>query len=76
MLFVGDDFVLTQTLTVMRYLARRFGFNGEDGLEEARADEVADLVYDLRLRKVFKDLKYFRLSFFICPVNCIIFRSL
>ncbi|OXA45021.1 glutathione S-transferase [Folsomia candida] len=51
-LYDGDDFVLTQTLTVMRYLARKLGFNGVTELEEAKADEVADLVYDLRLRAV------------------------
>jgi glutathione S-transferase len=49
-IFVGD-FVLTQPLAVVRYLARRCGLAGDTEWEEARAEEVSDLVYDLRLSK-------------------------
>ncbi|OXA62830.1 Glutathione S-transferase 4 [Folsomia candida] len=48
-LVVGESFVLTQPLTVIRFLAKRCGFNGKTELEEARAEEISDLVYDLRI---------------------------
>lgn len=37
----------------MRYVARRYGFNGTTEIEEARADEATELIYDLRLCKSF-----------------------
>ncbi|ODN01723.1 Glutathione S-transferase 3 [Orchesella cincta] len=48
-LLIDDKIELTQVHTVMRYVARELGFNGESELEEARADEAVELVYDLRL---------------------------
>ncbi|OXA58367.1 glutathione S-transferase 2 isoform X2 [Folsomia candida] len=59
-LMVGDEFVITQPLTVMRYVARRYGFNGTNELEEARSDEIADLVYDIRLRATDYEGKCFK----------------
>lgn len=50
-LVMGEDFAITQPLTVLRFVARKFGYNGETALEEARADEASDLIYDLRLRR-------------------------
>ncbi|ODM90470.1 Glutathione S-transferase [Orchesella cincta] len=43
-----DDQELSQVHTVMRFVARRLGFNGLTDMEAARADEATDLVYDLR----------------------------
>lgn len=36
----------------MRYIARRFGYNGTSEIEAARADEATELIYDLRLCKL------------------------
>jgi hypothetical protein len=47
-LFV-DDFELTQVHACIRYVARRYGFNGTTEQESARADEATELIYDLRL---------------------------
>ncbi|OXA60363.1 glutathione S-transferase 3 [Folsomia candida] len=44
-----DDIVLTQVHACMRYIARRFGYNGTSEIEAARADEATELIYDLRL---------------------------
>ncbi|CAL8121646.1 unnamed protein product [Orchesella dallaii] len=44
-----DDQELSQVHTVMRFVARRLGFNGLTDMDAARADEATDLVYDLRL---------------------------
>jgi glutathione S-transferase len=44
-----DDFSITQTHAVMRFIAKKYGYVGETSEEEARAEEVAELIYDLRL---------------------------
>ncbi|OXA58430.1 glutathione S-transferase 2 [Folsomia candida] len=59
-LCLGDDFVLTQPLCVLRFLAKKCGFNGETEMEEARAEEISDLVYDLRTRAVEYEGKAFK----------------
>lgn len=58
-----------------RYVARRYGFNGTNELEEARSDEIADLVYDIRLRK--RIIKSFRVSQHpnLSKLRCTYFRS-
>lgn len=55
-LYIDEQIELTQVHSVMRYVARQLGFNGNNELETARADEVCELVYDLRLCAVaYKD---------------------
>lgn len=44
-----DDKELTQVHSVMRFVAKELGFNGQSEMETARADEAAELIYDLRL---------------------------
>jgi len=41
MLNIGDQ-ELAQSVTIGRYLARKYKLAGEDALEEARADELID----------------------------------
>ncbi|CAL8092600.1 unnamed protein product [Orchesella dallaii] len=48
-LLIDDKIELSQVHTVMRYVARELGFNGETEYEEMRADEATELIYDLRL---------------------------
>ncbi|ODN01721.1 Glutathione S-transferase 2 [Orchesella cincta] len=55
-LYIDESIELTQVHSVMRYVARQLGFNGKNEMETARADEVCELVYDLRLCAVaYKD---------------------
>jgi len=54
-----DDFELTQVHACVRYIARRYGFNGNTEKEAARADEATELIYDLRLCKKIGDLIFF-----------------
>lgn len=55
-LYVDERVELTQVHSVMRFVARQLGFNGKSEMETARADEVCELVYDLRLCAVaYKD---------------------
>lgn len=48
-LLMFDDQELSQVHTVIRFVAKRLGFNGLTDMDAARADEATDLVYDLRL---------------------------
>lgn len=42
-----DDFKLSQSNTIARFLARRFGLAGKNELEEAKADMVVDCVEEM-----------------------------
>ncbi|CAL8123520.1 unnamed protein product [Orchesella dallaii] len=46
---VDDKFELSQVASITQYVAKQFGFNGETEMDAARADEVHELLYDLRL---------------------------
>lgn len=46
---MDNNIELTQVHTVMRFIAKELGLNGQSEMESTRADEVAELVYDLRL---------------------------
>lgn len=46
---VDDNIELTQVHAVMRFIAKQFGFNGQSEMEITRADEVCELIYELRL---------------------------
>jgi len=47
-----DDFSLTQSHAVLRFIAEKYDFGGETNEQQGTADEVVDLIYDLRLSKL------------------------
>jgi len=46
-----DKRELTQVASITQYVAKQLGFNGETEMDAARADEVQEILYDLRLCK-------------------------
>ncbi|ODN01871.1 Glutathione S-transferase 3 [Orchesella cincta] len=48
-LCVDDKIELTQVASITQFVAKQLGFNGETEMDAARADEVHELLYDLRL---------------------------
>lgn len=53
----SEETKLSQSGTIARYLARRFGFAGKDDLEQARAEMILDHFNDLQghFRKAFQE---------------------
>lgn len=43
---------LSQTITIARYLARKFNLNGDDEWDSAKCDEVVDGAQDFGLCKL------------------------
>ena len=44
-----DGLELPQSITIARFLARRFGLAGKDELEQAKADAIVDSIGDMQL---------------------------
>lgn len=48
-LYIDGKTELIQAHSIMRYTAKEMGFRGDTELEIARADEVVQMIYELRL---------------------------
>jgi len=48
-----DGILLTQSIAIARFLARRFGLVGKDDIESAQADSVVDYVLDIINKELF-----------------------
>lgn len=51
-LSIDNNRVLTQVGSIMRHVAKQLGFNGQSEMETARADQVVEMLNELRLRAV------------------------
>ena len=59
-----DGTVLSQSLTIARFLAKEFGLAGKDNLEQAQADMIIDTGNDLDHSELI--ICYFILNLFLC----------
>src|SRR3989442_489151 len=51
-LCIDNNRVLTQVDSIMRHVAKQLGFDGQSEMETARADQVVEMLNELRLHAV------------------------